>query len=63
MSQNAQENIFARVLFNNVAGLSPSVFSCEFWEIFENTFFIEHLQMTSSENKQNCQTKVIKAAH
>ena len=63
MSQNARENTFARVFFNNVARLSPSVFSCEFWEIFKNTFFIEHLQTTSSENKQNCETKVIKTTH
>ena len=29
------------------------VFSCEFWEIFKNTFFIEHLRETTSENILN----------
>ena len=29
------------------------VFSCEFWEIFKNIFFIEHLRETTSENILN----------
>ena len=35
------------LFFNKVAALRPAksqVFSCEFWEIFKNTFFTEHLQ-------------------
>ena len=45
-------------LFNKVAGLRPAtllkkkilaqVFSCEFFEICENTFFTEHLWTTAS---------------
>ena len=47
ISQNSQENIFARVFFNKVAGLRPAtllkkrlaqLFSCEFCEISKNTF-------------------------
>ena len=46
--------------FNKVAGLSPEscifireetltqVFSCEFCEIFKNSFLTEHLQVTAS---------------
>ena len=31
------------------------LFSCEFWEIFKNTFFIEHIPVTaSSSNIKNC---------
>ena len=47
-------------LFNKVAGLIPAtllinnetlaqVFSCEFCEMFKNTFFTEHLWVTASE--------------
>ena len=47
-------------LFNKVAGLRPAtllinnetlvqVFSCEFCEMFKNTFFTEHLWATASE--------------
>ena len=60
MSENAQEKTFAGVFFNKVAGLNLSVFSCEFCKIFKNTFFIEHLQTTASENNQNWQIEVIK---
>ena len=28
--------------------LVPKVFSCEFWEIFKNTLFTEHLRTTVS---------------
>ena len=43
ISQNSQENNCARVsFFNKVAGLRPATllkkFSCEFCEIFKNTF-------------------------
>ena len=46
-SQNSQENTCARVSFLTklqASGLQlAKVFSCEFCEIFKNTFFIEHL--------------------
>ena len=41
------------LFFNKIAGLRPAallekaltqVFSCEFYEIFKNSFFIEHLR-------------------
>ena len=60
-------------LFNKVAGLRPAtllktcnfikketqrkVFSCEFCEIFKNTFFIEHLRwllLTGVTQKKSC---------
>ena len=32
-------------LFNKVAGLTPTqLFSCEYFEIFKNSVFIEHLR-------------------
>ena len=38
------------VFFKKIAGLRTlaQVFSCEFCEIFKNTFFAEHLQATAS---------------
>ena len=30
--------------------LRQSVLSCEFWEIFKNTFFTEHIRETASVN-------------
>ena len=51
--QNSQENTIARVSFLIVADVRPAtllkkrlwhVFSCEFSEIFKNTFFIQHLR-------------------
>ena len=45
------------LFFNNVSGLARNfikkdtlsqVFSCKFCEIFKNTFFREHLQVTAS---------------
>ena len=38
------------LFFNKVAGVRPmaQVFSDEFWEIFKNTFFTEHLWRTAS---------------
>ena len=57
VSQNSQETICTRVsFFNKVAGLRPlfkketlvKEFSCEFWEIFKNTFLTEHLWTTAS---------------
>ena len=54
ISQNSQEKTCTRVIFlNKVAGLQAcnfikketlaQVLSCEFCEIFKNTFFTEHL--------------------
>ena len=58
ISQNLQENTCARVLFfNKVADLRlatllkktlAQVFSCDFCEISNNTFFTEHLWITGS---------------
>ena len=31
---------------------SPLVFICEFWEVFQDTSFIEHLQETKNFNHQ-----------
>ena len=51
--ENLQENNYVRAFFlNNVAGACNiikkealvQVFSCEFCEIFKNTFFTEHLR-------------------
>ena len=58
-SQNSQEKTCTRVIFlNEVGGLQAcnfikketlaQVFSCEFCEIFKNTFFTEHLWTTAS---------------
>ena len=63
-SQNSQEKTCTRVIFlNEVAGLQAcsfikkesvaQVFSCEFCEIFKNTFFTEHLRTTYSESVEN----------
>ena len=44
-SQNSQENTCARASFliNFIKKEAlAQVFSCECWEIFKNTFFIEH---------------------
>ena len=42
--QNSQENICARASFLiNLQNLAQ-MFSCEFYEIFKNIFFIEHLR-------------------
>ena len=53
ISQNSQENTCARVAFliklqadacNFIKKVTlAQVFSCEFCEIFKNTFFMEHL--------------------
>ena len=41
--------------FNKVADFKKEtlaqVFSCEFWEIFKNTFFTEHLRKTTPVNR------------
>ena len=53
-SQNSQENTCVRVSFlikfNKVVKKETlaQVFSCEFCEIFKNSFFAEDLQMTAS---------------
>ena len=59
ISQNSQEKICTRVIFlNKVAGLQAcnfikkealaQVLSYEFFEIFKNTFFTEHLWTAAS---------------
>ena len=59
ISQKSQEKTCTRVIFlNKVAGLQAcnfikketvaQVFSCEFCEIFKNTFFTEYLWTTAS---------------
>ena len=62
ISQNSQENIYATVFLNKIAGLRhiislqkealAQVFSCEFFKIFKNNFFVEHLQKTASGDKK-----------
>ena len=54
ISQNSQENTCASVSFSKVTDLRPKLqtllqeFSCEFCEIYKNTFFTEHLWATAS---------------
>ena len=58
ISLNLEENTCARVSFliklqavaRNIIekGTLAETFSCEFCEKFKNTFFIEHLQVTTS---------------
>ena len=58
-SQNSQGNTFARVSFLIKLKAEATSFtkketlaqllSCEFYEIFNNTFFIEHLHTTACE--------------
>ena len=58
ISQNSQEDTCARVSFlikseasacNFVKNEAQAqVFFCKFYEIFKNTFFIEHLRVTAS---------------
>ena len=49
-----RKHLCQSLFFNKVAGLRPKretlaqVFSCEFSEIFKNTFFTEHHQATPS---------------
>ena len=49
ISQNSQENTCARISFliKKKKALAQ-VFSCEFYEIFKNIFFREHLRTTAS---------------
>ena len=52
------KHLYHSCFFNKVAGWAAcnfikketlvQVFSCEFWEIFKNTFFTEHLEATAS---------------
>ena len=46
ISQNSQENTFARPATLLQEGLAQ-LFSCEFYEIFENIIFTEHLWTTA----------------
>ena len=55
ISQNSQENTCARVSFSKKETLTQA-FSCEFLEIFKNTFFTKHLPMTATE-KSNWKSK------
>ena len=54
ISQNSQENTCVKVSGLRTATLLKKrlaqVFSCEFYEIFKNTFFTEHLWTTASIN-------------
>ena len=45
ISQNSQENTYNFFKNKNLA----QVFSCEFCEVFKNTFIIEHLWTTASD--------------
>ena len=66
ISQNSQENTFIGFSFliklqacrlagcNFIKKETPiQAFSCEFCEIFRNTFFTEHLQATASVDNKN----------
>ena len=63
ISQNLQENIYARVSFLiklQASGCNfikketlSQMFSCEFREISKKTFFIEHLWATASQKNVN----------
>ena len=40
LTKFTRKHLYQRLFFNKVAGLGlPQLFSCEFWEIFKNTFF------------------------
>ena len=65
ISQNLQENTFARVFFNKAAGGAcnfikketlAQVFSCEICEIFKNSNFGEHLRIASASDSRLIQT-------
>ena len=47
ISQNSQEKHLCQSLFFNKKETLTQVFSCEFYEISENTFSTEHLQTTA----------------
>ena len=57
-AKSTGKHLSQSIFFNKVAGLTcifikketlAQVSSCEFCEIFQNTFFIEHLRATASE--------------
>ena len=48
ISRNSQENTCARVSFFNKKETLAQMLSCEFYETFTNTYFIEHLWKTVS---------------
>ena len=60
ISQYSHENTCVGVFFNKVASLQAcnfiknetptQVFSCEYFEIFKNTYFQEHLERAASED-------------
>ena len=44
------KSLCRKIFLNKVAG-SPQVFSCEFCEIFKNSYFVEHLPMAASKSE------------
>ena len=62
------KHLYQSLIFNKVAGpcnfikkeALAQVFSCEFCEIFKNTFFTEHLRTTASRCKQREKKNKIK---
>ena len=68
-----RKHLYQRFFFNKVAGFQPAtlfketpvqMFFCEFCDYFKSTFFVEHLWMATSVDKQkwnqNFQTKTSK---
>ena len=68
-----RKHLYQRFFFNKVAGFQPAtlfketlvqMFFCEFCDNFKSTFFVEHLWMATSVDKQkwnqNFQTKTSK---
>ena len=64
LAKVAEKHLCQILIFNKIAGLRPAtslkkealaslaqLFSCEFCEIFKNTFFIEHLRKAASKTK------------
>ena len=49
ISQNSQENAYARVSIVIKLQVAAQLFSCEFCKIFNCTFFAEHLWVAASE--------------
>ena len=54
-----EKHLCQGLVINKVAGLSlkkealAQVLSCKIWEIFKNTYFEEHVRMTSVKIKKN----------
>ena len=60
ISQNSQETPVPGSFFNKVAWGLAQMFSCEFYKIFENTFFTEHLWTTASADNTNVAKKSVR---